>query len=57
MEEIAIHSKKKHELLQILNVNCLRIEERRGTKLKVFIYEKTNAVLEVLNNANIRTNN
>ncbi|MGL5049450.1 MAG: hypothetical protein ACRC6E_02295 [Fusobacteriaceae bacterium] len=52
--EIAIHSIEKHRILQSLNIKCLRTEERYGTNLRIFIYEKTNEVLEVLNNANIQ---
>lgn len=54
MEEIAVHSKKKHEKMKELGIEIVRIEERRGTNLKVFIYEKTEEVLGVLNNANIQ---
>lgn len=52
--EIAIHSIQKHKILQKMNIECLRTETRRGTSLKVFIYKKTEKVVEVLNNANIQ---
>lgn len=55
--EIAVHSIKKHKVLQSMNIECKRIEKRNGTELKVFIYEKSDTILEVLNNANIQQHN
>jgi hypothetical protein len=47
--EIAIHSIQKHNQLQAMGVPCKRIEKNWKNSFHVFIYDKTEKVLEVLN--------
>ena len=49
MEEIAIHSIRKHKQLQELGIKMLRKEKKYSDNFHVFIYEKTEQVVEVLN--------
>jgi len=49
MIEIAIHSIAKHKELQLKGIPCVRVERKRGSNYHVFIYEKTEKVVEVLN--------
>ena len=49
METIAIHSIKKHKQLEKLGVKMLRKEKNYHNNYHVFIYEKTDQVVEVLN--------